>query len=69
MASVTHAPVTHKSLALVTGASTGIGHEHGDGDVVTGWHNKIQTAIANITPAAVLAEQHRKQAEPGSASH
>jgi uncharacterized protein len=39
----------------------------GDGDVVTGWKNKLQTAIANVTPAGVLAEQHRKQAEPGSA--
>ena len=38
----------------------------GDGDVVSGWHNKLQSAIANITPAAMLAEQHRKQAEPGS---
>ena len=38
----------------------------GDGDVVSGWHNNLQSAIANITPAAMLAEQHRKQAEPGS---
>lgn len=41
---------------------------NGDGDVVTGWHNKLQSAIANVTPAAWLAEQHKKQAEPGSAS-
>ncbi len=39
---------------------------NGDGDVVTGWYNKVQTAIANITPASLLAEQHRQQAEPGS---
>jgi short-subunit dehydrogenase len=39
----------------------------GDGDVVSGWHNKLQSAIANITPAGVLAEQHRKMAAPGSA--
>jgi short-subunit dehydrogenase len=39
----------------------------GDGDVVSGWKNKLQSAIANVTPAGVLAEQHRKQAEPGSA--
>ena len=39
----------------------------GDGDVVSGWQNKLQTAIASVTPAAILAEQHRKQAEPGSA--
>jgi short-subunit dehydrogenase len=40
----------------------------GTGDVVTGWHNKLQTAIANVTPSDILAEQHRKMAEPGSAS-
>jgi short-subunit dehydrogenase len=38
----------------------------GHGDVVSGWKNKVQTTIANITPAGVLAEQHRKMAEPGS---
>jgi hypothetical protein len=30
-------------------------------------HNTLQSAIANVTPAAILAEQHRKIAEPGSA--
>lgn len=39
----------------------------GDGDVVSGWKNKLQTAIAAVTPAGILAEQHRKMAEPGSA--
>ena len=38
----------------------------GEGDVVAGLKNKIQTSIANVTPAAVLAEQHRKMAEPGT---
>ena len=38
----------------------------GDGDVVSGWKNKLQSAIANVTPAEILAEQHRKKAEPGS---
>lgn len=38
----------------------------GEGDVVTGWKNKLQTTLANITPAGALAAQHRKQAEPGS---
>ena len=41
----------------------------GEGDVVSGWHNKLQSAIANITPASILAEQHRKAAAPGSAQH
>jgi len=38
----------------------------GDGDVVAGWKNKLQSAVANVTPAGVLAEQHRHQAEPGT---
>jgi short-subunit dehydrogenase len=38
----------------------------GQGDVVTGWMNKLQTAIASVTPAGMLAEQHRKTAAPGS---
>ncbi|MGY8527361.1 SDR family NAD(P)-dependent oxidoreductase [Paracidovorax citrulli] len=37
----------------------------GEGDVVTGWQNKLRTAIANVTPADLLAEQHRRMAEPG----
>jgi short-subunit dehydrogenase len=39
----------------------------GDGDVVSGWKNKLETTIANVTPAGMLAEQHRKKAQPGSA--
>jgi uncharacterized protein len=38
----------------------------GEGDVVSGWQNKLQTTLANVTPAGVLAEQHRKMAEPGT---
>ena len=38
----------------------------GDGDVVSGWRNKFQAAVANVTPASILAEQHRKLAAPGS---
>ena len=38
----------------------------GKGDVVSGWQNKLQTTIANVTPASILAEQHRKKAELGS---
>src|SRR5262245_61100433 len=38
----------------------------GDADVVSGWKNKVMTTVANVTPAEVLAEQHRKMAEPGS---
>ena len=39
---------------------------NGEGDVVAGWKNKLSTAMASITPAGVLAHQHRKMAEPGS---
>jgi len=39
----------------------------GEGDVVTGLKNKIQSAAANVMPAGVLASQHRKMAEPGTA--
>ena len=39
----------------------------GAGDVVSGWHNKLQSAIATIMPSGMLAEQHRKMAAPGTA--
>ena len=39
----------------------------GKASIVSGWKNKVQQAIANVTPAAMLAEQHRKMAEPGTA--
>jgi short-subunit dehydrogenase len=38
----------------------------GEGDVVSGWKNKLQAAVANMTPASILAHQHAKMAEPGS---
>lgn len=38
----------------------------GDSDIVTGMKNKIQTTVANVTPAEILAKQHRSQAEPGT---
>lgn len=41
----------------------------GDGDVVAGWQNKLQAAIAHVMPSTVLAEMHRKQAAPGTAKH
>ncbi len=40
--------------------------QKGEGDVVAGFKNKLQAAMAAVTPQAVLAEQHRKLAEPGS---
>ena len=41
----------------------------GEGDVVSGWMNKLQSTIANITPSGVLAERHRREAQPGTAQH
>jgi short-subunit dehydrogenase len=39
----------------------------GEGDVVAGLKNKLQAAVASVTPSAVLAEQHRKMSAPGTA--
>jgi uncharacterized protein len=36
----------------------------GDGDIISGLKNKLQTIVASVTPSGVLAEIHRKQAEP-----
>lgn len=38
----------------------------GDGQVVTGWQNKLQAAIAHVTPSDILAEMHRRKAQPQS---
>jgi uncharacterized protein len=38
----------------------------GDDHVVSGWGNKARAAMAHVTPAPMLAEQHRKMAGPGS---
>jgi short-subunit dehydrogenase len=43
--------------------------EDGEGGVVAGLSNKLRVALANIMPNSMLAEQHRKMAEPGSAQH
>ncbi len=40
---------------------------NGEGDVVTGWQNKLRMAIASITPSSTVAEIHRKMAEPRTA--
>lgn len=40
--------------------------EKGDADVVSGWSNKLMTAASDLLRPTVLAEQHRKKAEPGS---
>lgn len=40
----------------------------GEADVVAGWKNKAMVAMSKVLPSQVVAEQHRKIAEPGSAS-
>jgi uncharacterized protein len=40
----------------------------GDAAVIAGWKNKLQATMANVMPNEALAEQHRKMAEPGTAS-
>jgi short-subunit dehydrogenase len=39
----------------------------GEGDVVTGWNNKLRAAIAHLMPSGALAEMHRREAGPGTA--
>ena len=39
----------------------------GKPSVFSGWKTKLQGVLANVVPGSVLAEQHRKMAEPGSA--
>ena len=40
----------------------------GDGHIVSGLKNKAQVLAAGVVPQSVLAGQHRKMAEPGSAN-
>ena len=47
-------------IIMLTGSSD-------EGDIVSGFKNKVQSAVANVTPAGILAKQHRKQAAPGTA--
>src|SRR6185503_18710923 len=41
--------------------------EKGEAGVIAGASNKLRAALANLVPDTMLAEQHRKMAEPGSA--
>ncbi len=41
----------------------------GQDHVVAGWRNKVEAALTNVVPDAVLAERHRRVAQPGSARH
>ena len=39
----------------------------GEGDVIPGWDNKMRADMAHVLPSGMLAELHRKEAEPGTA--
>jgi uncharacterized protein len=41
--------------------------EDGEADVVAGLKNKMQVVMSKILPSQVMAEEHRKQAAPGTA--
>lgn len=41
---------------------------NGEGEVVTGWMNKMRAAISGVTPSGILAEAHRSMTKPGSGS-
>lgn len=38
----------------------------GEGNVITGWKNKLQAAFASVAPPDVTAEMHSRQAAPGT---
>ena len=42
--------------------------EKGEAGVIAGLTNRIMVALSNIMPSVMMAEQHRKTAEPGSAN-
>jgi short-subunit dehydrogenase len=42
---------------------------NGEGEVITGWKNKMQAAMAHVMPAERLAKQHSKETAPGTAKH
>jgi uncharacterized protein len=41
----------------------------GENSVITGFKNKMQVAMTRVMPSETLAEQHRKEAEPGTAEN
>jgi short-subunit dehydrogenase len=40
--------------------------QDGKDAITSGWFNKLQVAASGVTPASIMAHQHRKMAEPGS---
>ncbi|MEJ0063350.1 MAG: SDR family NAD(P)-dependent oxidoreductase [Alphaproteobacteria bacterium] len=40
---------------------------NGEGEVISGWQNKMRAAMGSVLPADITAEMHRASTEPGSA--
>jgi short-subunit dehydrogenase len=40
----------------------------GDGEVISGWKNKVQAAVAHVLPSSAVADLHGSLAKPGTAS-
>jgi short-subunit dehydrogenase len=43
--------------------------QDGEADVVAGWKNKAMVVMSKVLPSQMVAEQHRKMAEPGTAKN
>jgi short-subunit dehydrogenase len=41
--------------------------QSGEGQVITGWGNKMRVAMSHVLPADKLAKQHTREAAPGTA--
>jgi hypothetical protein len=55
-----------KRTTLRRSHGLGFGRMDGEGDVVTGWKNKLQAAAAAVTPPACSPSGTAKMAEPGN---
>jgi uncharacterized protein len=59
---------TQKKMAADEVARAGFeAMQKGDGDVVTGWNNKLRAAISHLIPNGALAAAHKREAGPGTA--
>lgn len=43
--------------------------QSGEGQIITGWLNKMRVAMSHVMPAEQLAKQHSEEAAPGTAKH
>jgi short-subunit dehydrogenase len=41
----------------------------GEGQVITGWKNKLQVAASHVLPAETMAKRHSEEAAPGTAEN